>query len=110
MTTTATVRIALVGDYDPAVRAHAAIPMALCLAMDELGCAVQPAWLATGALARDAASKLAPFQAIWCAPGSPYHNMKGALNAIRFARESGRPFLGTCGGFQHAIIESVRHV
>ena len=27
-----------------------------------------------------------------------------------FARETKRPFLGTCGGFQHALIEFARHV
>jgi len=27
------------------------------------------------------------------------------LSAIRFARESRRPFLGTCGGFQHALLD-----
>jgi CTP synthase (UTP-ammonia lyase) len=32
------------------------------------------------------------------------------LAAIRFAREHGRPFLGTCGGFQHALLEYARHV
>jgi CTP synthase (UTP-ammonia lyase) len=31
--------------------------------------------------------------------------MKGAINAIRFAREKDYPFIGTCGGFQHAVIE-----
>jgi CTP synthase (UTP-ammonia lyase) len=36
--------------------------------------------------------------------------MEGALRAIRCAREQGRPFLGTCGGFQHAIIEYARNV
>jgi CTP synthase (UTP-ammonia lyase) len=36
--------------------------------------------------------------------------MDGALLAIRFAREHGVPFLGTCGGFQHAVIEYTRHV
>jgi CTP synthase (UTP-ammonia lyase) len=36
--------------------------------------------------------------------------MAGALAAIRFARETGRPFLGTCGGFQHALIEFARYV
>jgi CTP synthase len=34
----------------------------------------------------------------------------GALDAIRWARETGRPFLGTCGGFQHALIEFARNV
>src|SRR5262249_7006323 len=47
----------------------------------------------------------ADFDGIWCVPASPYANTRGALNAIRFARESGRAFLGTCGGFQHAIME-----
>lgn len=110
MTTSAPVRIALVGDYDPAVRAHAAIPMALHLAADEAGCAVQPAWVGTDSLTQDPASRLAAFHAFWCVPASPYRSMEGALRAIRFARESGCPFLGTCGGFQHAIIESIRHV
>ena len=36
--------------------------------------------------------------------------MEGVLSAIRFARETGRPFLGTCGGFQHALIEYARNV
>jgi CTP synthase (UTP-ammonia lyase) len=34
--------------------------------------------------------------------------MDGALRAIRYAREHGVPFLGTCGGFQHALIEYAR--
>jgi CTP synthase (UTP-ammonia lyase) len=48
------------------------------------------------------------FDGLWCVPGSPYASMEGALNAIRQARESGLPFLGTCGGFQHALIEVAR--
>ena len=36
--------------------------------------------------------------------------MEGALGAIRFARESGTPFIGSCGGFQHAAIEYARNV
>src|SRR5262245_37046349 len=105
------IRIGLVGDCDPALRAHAAIPMALHLVAEEMGWTIQPAWLETGALTRTAASKLLePFHGIWCVPGSPYRSMDGALRAIRFARENRRPFLGTCGGFQHAIIESLRHV
>jgi CTP synthase (UTP-ammonia lyase) len=36
--------------------------------------------------------------------------MDGALVAIRHARERRVPFLGTCGGFQHAIIEYARNV
>jgi len=36
--------------------------------------------------------------------------MNGALNAIAYARQSGCPFLGTCGGFQHAVLEYARNV
>jgi CTP synthase (UTP-ammonia lyase) len=47
---------------------------------------------------------------LWCVPGSPYHDMEAALEMIRFARERGVTFLGTCGGFQHALIEYARNV
>jgi CTP synthase (UTP-ammonia lyase) len=105
------IRIALVGDCDPAIRAHAAIPMALHLAADELNCAVHPAWVSTSSLTKAAVTKLLdPFHGIWCVPGSPYQSIEGALRGIRFARENSRAFLGTCGGFQHAIIESFRNV
>ena len=43
-------------------------------------------------------------------PASPYRSTGGALAAIRHAREKGVPFLGTCGGFQHAILEYARNV
>ena len=47
----------------------------------------------------------ATIQGVWCIPGSPYANTRGVLDAIRFARTVGVPFLGTCAGFQHALIE-----
>lgn len=102
------VRLALVGDYSPEVPAHRAIPRALELATHELGGDVVWRWCHTREL-RDAARDLAAFSALWVVPASPYENMDGVLAAIRFARESGRPFLGTCGGFQHAVIEFARH-
>ena len=36
--------------------------------------------------------------------------MQGVLDAIQFAREQQIPFLGTCAGFQHALIEYARNV
>jgi len=106
----ALIRIALVGDYDPAVPAHVAIPRALELAANGLSRGVKPAWLATQLLGKKGEERLSAFDAIWCVPNSPYASMEGALCAIRFARESGRPFLGTCGGFQHALVEYARDV
>ena len=66
-------------------------------------------WVPTREL-RDAARDLAAFDAVWVVPASPYENTTGALEAIRFARETHRPFLGTCGGFQHALVEFARNV
>jgi CTP synthase (UTP-ammonia lyase) len=35
--------------------------------------------------------------------------MTGALAAIRWARETKRPLFGSCGGFQHLLIEFARN-
>lgn len=102
-------RLALVGDYSPAVVAHQAIPVALDRARAELAADVSWTWIATRDLGH-AAGDLATFSAVWLVPASPYDNTAGALAAVRFARETRRPFLGTCGGFQHALIEFARNV
>ena len=101
-------KIALVGDYDPTVIAHQAIPRALELAAEACGKPVQPQWLPTERISRDA--DLDDFDAIWCVPASPYRSTEGALRAIRYTRERNIPFLGTCGGFQHAVLEYARSV
>jgi len=98
------VRIALIGDYNPSAKAHEAIPHALTLACGA-DIEAQWDWLHTSTLTGERADQLAEYDGIWCVPASPYANMRGALKAIRFARETGRAFLGTCGGFQHAIME-----
>jgi len=102
-------RLALVGDYHPEVIAHQAIPRALELAWNNLGADLAWDWIGTDAIT-DAPRQLAGHAGVWCVPASPYKNMNGALAAIRFARETKRPFLGTCGGFQHALIEFARNV
>jgi CTP synthase (UTP-ammonia lyase) len=98
-------RICLIGDFNPEVVAHQAIPEALALAADDLD--VQPEWLDTeSALEAD----LESYDGFWCVPASPYRSMEGALRVIRFARENQWPFLGTCGGCQHAVLEFARNV
>lgn len=101
--------VALIGDYDPAIIAHRAIPRALALAAQVIEHPVQPVWVGTDTLIKGP-STLGGYDAIWCVPGSPYVSMDGALEAICFAREQGVPFLGTCGGFQHTLIEYARNV
>jgi CTP synthase (UTP-ammonia lyase) len=53
---------------------------------------------------------LQSYDGIWCVPGSPYASMDGTLHAITLARQHHIPFLGTCGGSQHALIEYARNV
>jgi len=103
-------RIALVGDYDQDKVAHRAIPIALKLAVDELRADVTFEWLPSRDLRPTAQVQLEPYAALWCVPGSPYQNTHGVIEAIRFARLQGRPFLGTCGGFQHAMLEYAQAV
>jgi CTP synthase (UTP-ammonia lyase) len=103
-------RIALIGDYNPAVTAHQAIPRALELASRACELPLEWTWVATDTIQPQVSEQLASYDAIWCVPASPYASLDGALRAIRFARETGRPFLGTCGGFQHAVLEYARNV
>jgi CTP synthase (UTP-ammonia lyase) len=102
------ISIALIGDHDPQVTAHQAIPVALGLIAEQCGRDVQFEWLPTEQILADTA--LDHFDGFWCVPASPYKSEAGALRAIRFAREQQRPFLGTCGGFQHALLEFSRNV
>jgi CTP synthase (UTP-ammonia lyase) len=104
------VRIGLIGDRDPAVTAHRAIPLALELAGAAIGAEVAVTWFGTDAIAGRIPQSLGGCDGIWCVPASPYRSEAGALSAIRYARETGRPFLGTCGGFQHALLEYARNV
>ena len=100
--------IGLVGDCDPSVPAHQAIPLALGQAGEALGLEVRFEWIPTDEIR--SVSRLSGFDGLWCVPASPYRSMDGALLAIRHAREGAVPFLGTCGGFQHAVVEYARNV
>jgi CTP synthase (UTP-ammonia lyase) len=100
-------RIAIVGDYDPSSPSHSATNSALRHAADRLGLQVEAQWIATDRVNQDAFDH---FSAMLIAPGSPYKDMENTLAAIRFAREQSVPCLGTCGGFQHMVIEYARNV
>jgi CTP synthase (UTP-ammonia lyase) len=100
-----TARLALIGDHNPAVVAHQGIPLALALAGDAASAALDWTWVDTSTLIGDVPAHLAAFDGVWVVPASPYANTAGAIAAIRWARERGVPFLGTCGGFQHALLE-----
>ena len=104
------ITVGIVGDRDPKNPTYTATEEALEHAGASLGVPVAARWSPTASLEGRAAERLRAFDAVFCSPGSPYESMDGALEAIRFAREGGVPFIGTCGGFQHAVIEYARTV
>ena len=97
----------LVGERDPNKRGHAGIEASLGLFGEELtGSSLGYRWVPTSRFETEGVeSVMAGASAVWCVPGSPYASTEGALRAIRFAREKQIPFFGTCGGFQHALME-----
>ena len=98
--------VVLVGERNPTHRSH----LAFDDVMARLPFGVVADWLPTNEAARIPDSALGDLDGIWMASGSPYRNVDGALRAIRFAREQGVPLLGTCGGFQHVVLEFMRNV
>jgi CTP synthase (UTP-ammonia lyase) len=106
-----TVRIGIIGDFNPEFRSHHATNDSLQHAAAKLGLKVESEWIPTPALVEDGArKKLESFDGLWASPGSPYKSMDGMLKGIEFARRRDWPFLGTCGGFQYAVIEFARNV
>lgn len=89
-------RIGIIGDFDPGLRYHKDTTDALAHAAGVLSVELECSWLPTQSL--DCArieDTMERFDSLWCAPGSPYKSMNGALNGIRFAREKNVPFFGT---------------
>jgi CTP synthase (UTP-ammonia lyase) len=108
--TVAGLRVGIVGDFEPDRESHLATEAALQHAAAATSRRVEVRWLGTGNLETASESDLDCFDGFFFAPGSPYRSMAGALRAIRFARENDVPLLGTCGGFQHVVLEYARNV
>jgi CTP synthase (UTP-ammonia lyase) len=102
-------RIAIVGDYGPEHETHRATGPAIDHAAAALDATVEWAWVPTPDVAGQAAEVLDDADGVWIATGSPYVSMAGALDAITFARTTGRALLGTCAGFQHLVLEVGRN-
>jgi CTP synthase (UTP-ammonia lyase) len=104
-------QIGILGDFQPTQRSHQATNNALRHAAAALRLSVSANWLPTPSLLESKGRDvLAQQDAIFASPGSPYTSMTGMLRGIEFARVYGVPFLGTCGGFQYALIEHARNV
>jgi len=102
--------VGVIGDLAASRPTRIATDEALGHAAASLSIQTNVVWIPTPDLVEDPAEKLAPFRGLVVAPGSPYASMEGALRGIRHARERGVPLLGTCGGFQHVVLEFARNV
>jgi CTP synthase (UTP-ammonia lyase) len=100
-------RLLILGEFNPLFRPHAATNEAIGHSAAQLGLEVEPEWMSTADVTPSAVTEC---DGLWIAPGSPYKSMERTLAAIRHARETGIPCLGTCGGCQHMIIEYARNV
>ncbi len=103
------IKLGIIGDYDGRP-SHLATEEAVKHCASKLDITVKWDWIPTTSFEHGTVDELFRYDGLWCAPGSPYKSMNGAINAIRFAREHNYPFIGTCGGFQHAVIEYGRNV
>jgi len=103
------IRIGVMGERDGTFPPHRTLDDAIQHSATELSLAVEPVWVATAAIRENPDSALAGYCGLWAAPGS-LESVDGALAGIRFAREERIPFFGTCGGFQHAVLEFARNV
>ena len=93
--------IVALGDRDTGYLTHREIDAALGLFPSD----AHAHWVATDSAE---ARSLGDASGVWLLPGTPYRDAESAFAAIRHCLATGTPLLGTCGGFQHALVELAR--
>lgn len=103
----ATAKISIIGDFNPKSETHVATNEAILHSKDLLNCNLDFIWINTQDITKDTFYQ---FNGFLIAPGGPYSSMDNVLDIIKHARENNIPCLGTCGGFQHMVIEYARNI
>jgi CTP synthase (UTP-ammonia lyase) len=99
-------RIAIVGD-ESTHTSHVEVNAVRRQLADDVTSDVFTEWVPTDDVtARD----LSAYDGVWLVPGGPYRDDDAVLAAVRWARTSDVPFLGTCSGLQYAVLEYARDV
>jgi CTP synthase len=105
------VRIAVVGKYVNLRDAYLSVMEALRHGGFHHGAAVAIDWVTSDDLGGRATDEaLGDADGILIPGGFGVRGVEGKIDAVRFARERGVPFLGICLGLQCAVIEFARHV
>ena len=103
-------KLAIIGDFNPSFRPHVATNEAIEHSKKHLNLELETDWISTDCIVDSFQSIIDTYGGFWIAPGSPYKSMAGALDIIKYTRLNNVPTLGTCGGFQHMVIEFARNV
>src|ERR1044072_812022 len=104
------IKLGIMGDFDASNPTHIANNEALDHAVKQFAKPFQYEWVATERIEPEFETIISSYNGFLIAPGSPYKSMTGVLKIIEYARTHQIPTLGTCGGFQHMIIEFARNV
>jgi CTP synthase len=105
------VRIALVGKYNQLADAYLSVIEALNHAGSHHGGRVEVHWVDSERLTDgEVERELATCQGILVPGGFGVRGIEGKIQAARYAREHGVPYLGICLGMQIAVAEFARHV
>ena len=107
-----TVTIGLVGKYVELRDAYKSIAESFIHAGASNECKVKLEWIQSETLADEnhCADVLRDLDGVLVAPGFGERGIEGKINAVRYVREHGIPFLGICLGMQMAVIEYARNV
>lgn len=103
-----TSKIAVIGEFNETFEAHTTLNDALDYLKKDYPLTYD--WVETDRVEHEKNQILQRYDGLWSAPGSPFKSLDGALYAITYARTSNIPHLGTCAGFQHAVIELARNL
>jgi CTP synthase len=103
------VDIALVGKYD-LEDAYMSVHEALKHAGIERGVEVTVNWVDSEEMRTHHTDRLRDSDGVVVPGGFGSRGTEGKIEAIRYAREEGIPFLGLCLGFQMAVVEYARNV
>ncbi|ELZ44211.1 CTP synthetase [Halorubrum coriense DSM 10284] len=101
--------VALVGKY-ALEDAYMSIHEALKHAGIQTGTEVNVLWVDADETREEHEQRLAEADAVVVPGGFGSRGTDGKIEAIRYARENGVPFLGLCLGFQMAVVEHARNV
>jgi CTP synthase len=105
-----TVKVGMVGKYMELSDAYKSLNEALLHAGIHTKTRVEIVYIDAELIEKHGTSLLDTVDAILIPGGFGSRGVEGKIQAVQYARENNRPFLGICLGMQTAVIEFARHI